>query len=444
MEIHEVESKISKLEEKEETLMEKVKNATEQAEQDKAIDELDSTQKEIAKLSKTLTTLEAAEKRLAEKAKRIAPLADHSPSDSEQKEEAQLKTRVSEDFGKESYKFLMTGKSVTGAVAEMHQMAEEFDQKSHEGIAIPGSWLSTKQDTNKAIIDQANSGLTPLSVGDSYVEAIRETAIYPNVGATVYENLSGEDFGIPVSGKITAAHASAENANAADGGAQMSLPKLQAQRITTYADLSNKINLQNGEIAMNAVMFEIGAAVAETMNDAMFPTTTLSNAPTALAATSGVGTFTEAGTYAAPSNTTAGSISADMVKAIVELTKADALQGNLAFVANPELMNDLINAPGIPAVTTALNGSRPGNTGQNFRGFPIYFTNSATASAGTSGDFIFGNFRKVHVGFFGSLVIQRDMFTQNIKDVTRLVAHRYYDFKLVQGAAFIKATSLSA
>lgn len=444
MELHEVKAEIGKLEDKEESLLDQVSKATEKEDQDKATNELIETQKELARLANMQKALEEADKRVAEKAKRVEPLADYSESQSEQKEETELKARVAKDFGKESYRFLMTGKSLSGSVAEMHQIAEKADSVSHEGIAIPGEWLKVEKDTNKAIIDQANSGLTPLSVSDSYVQAIRETAIYPNVGATVYENLAGEDFGIPVNGKITAAHASAENSNATDGGAQFTMPKLQAKRITTYADLSNKINLQNGDIAMSQVMFEIGAGVGEAVNDAMFPTTTLTNAPTSIAATSGVGTFTEVGTYAAPSNTTAGSISADMVTAIVELTKADALNGNLAFVANPELMNDLINAPGIPAVTTGLNGNIA-NQGMRFRGsLPIFFTNSATASAGTSGDFIFGNFRKVHVGFFGSLTIQRDMYTQNLKNVVRLVAHRYYDFKLVQGAAFIKATSLSA
>lgn len=441
MEIHELESKIAKLEDKEETLLTQVKEAKEDGEQDKASNELIDVQNQLDKLNASLKAVKKAEENLA---RRAAGNVGVTMIDGESKEESKLERKVQEELGKSAYKMLVAGERADGAVKEMIEIAEKADGQSYEGkIAIPGSWLALKR--NKAIIDQATSALTPTSVADFYVEAIRETAIYPQVGATVYENLSGEDFKIPVAGKITAAHASAENADATDGGAQFTNPTLQADRITTFADLSNKITLQNGDIAMNAVMSEIGRAVAETINDAMFPTTTLSNAPTSIAATSGVGTFTEAAPYAAPSNTVTGSVYQDMVTALVELTKADALQGTLAYVASPELMSDLIKAAKIVGVIPALQGAGAvGNSGHSVNGYPVFFTNSATSSAGVSGDFIFGNFRKVHVGFFGSLVIQRDMYTQNLKNVTRLVAHRYYDFKLVQGAAFVKATSLSA
>ena len=439
MEIHELEAKIAKLEEQEETLLATVKGAEKQEDQDKATNELIETQKDLEGLSKRLSAMKKAEER--EAARAAGSVYGFTVLDGESKEEKSLQEKVEAELGTATYKHLIAGKPLDGAAKEMIQIAEKQDGVSYEGkIAIPGHWLATK-----AIVDQASSALTPTSVADSYVEAIREVAIYDQVGCTVYDNLNGEDFKIPVAGKITSAHASAENSAATDGGAQFAPITLSADRITTYADLSNKINLQNGDIAMRAVMAEIGRSVAETINDAMFPTTTLTNAPASIAATSGVGTFTEAGTYAAPSNTSTGSVYADIVAAIVELTQADALNGNLGFILSPELMTDLVKSAGILGVRPALGGNRPGNVNNNgLLGYPAYFTNSATSSAGTSGDFIFGNFRKVHVGFFGSLVIQNDIFTQNLKDVTRLVAHRYYDFKLAQGAAFVKATSLSA
>lgn len=439
MEIHELEAKIAKLEEKEESLSTAVKEAKNDEELDKSSNDLIEVQGQLEKLAKTLSAQKKAEEALAKKAAMSAGLG---ASEGQEKEEEKIKEKVS--LGEAAYKIIVAGGKVDGAVKEMIQIAEERDGVSYEGkLAIPGDWLSLKS-TNKAVVDQANSALTPTSVADSYINAIREVAIYPQVGATVYENLSGEDFKIPVAGKITAAHATAENAAAADGGAQFAPITLQADRITTYADLSNKINLQNGDIAMRAVMDEIGRAVAETINDAMFPTASLTNAPTSIAATSGVGTFTEAASYAAPSNTATGTVYEDIIDAIVTLTKADALQGNLGFVLSPELMTDLVKSAGILGVRPALTGAQPSNSNNGLLGYPAFFTNSCTSSAGTSGDFIFGNFRKVHVGFFGSLVIQRDMYTQNTKNVTRLVAHRHYDFKLAQGASFVKATSLSA
>jgi hypothetical protein len=77
-------------------------------------------------------------------------------------------------------------------------------------------------------------------------------------------------------------------------------------------------------------------------------------------------------------------------------------------------------------------------------GYRTYWSNGATASAGTSGDFIFGDFSRVYMGKWGGFSVFVDPYTNAADAQVRLILHQYCDWSLVQGAAFVKATSLSA
>ena len=395
--------------------------------------EMEERKAKIQDMQEELKDLEEEQRQAKEDAKKnsearkAAAAAGQGASQGEEREAASISKKVS--LGK-AVNDLVHERSATGAEKEMHEIAESESGEEYRGIAIPSSWIETRAD-----IDQTTSDIKPTMVSNEYVEALREVAVYELVGATVYNGLTG-DFKIPVVTKQSVAHASAENAASSDGGSNFDNPTLSPSRITGHADYSNRLTIQNGDIAMRAIMTDFGAAVGETINDAMFATTTVTNAPTSIAATSGVGTFTEA-TYTANA-----SILADFVTAEVTLAEAEALTGNVAYVGAPNLLADLKKSAQVASVTPAMVGNTYNQ--QVINGYRTYFTTGATSSAGVSGDFIFGNFRKVHVGYFGALNILIDPYTQATSDQTRLVIHRHYDFKLVQGGAFVKATSLIA
>lgn len=314
-----------------------------------------------------------------------------------------------------------------GLEAEFAQEArnEGFD---FEGIAIPSKYMEMRTD-----VDQATSAIAPKQVL-AFVDAIRQDPIHRRVGCTVLEGLT-TDYQIPIVTAQTLAWATAENSAAADGGSNFTSKTLSPVRLTGYVDLSNKILLQNGPSAESALMRDLGREVGAKIDAAMFSTSSVTNAPGSIAATSGVGTFTEAATYAANS-----SIYADFVSAESTLATASALNADCAYVGHPKLMADIKRSAHVASVNAGATGQRGYEMLAN--GYRTHFTNACTSNGTTSADFIFGDFSKVYLGFFGGVGIEVDPYSVKLNDQIRLIVHRYVDWDLVQGAAFVKATSL--
>lgn len=336
-----------------------------------------------------------------------------------------------------------------GVEKELHDEARKESQESHEigykGIGIPASLLRAEWDAaeRRTAIDQATSAIAPTVVG-RYVEAIRQNAVFSQVvpGANVLTGLTA-DFKIPTVGSQTTAWAAGENGAAADGGVNYASVTLTPKRLTSYALLSDKVLLQNGDIAMNVVMTDFGRAAANSYDAAIFATTSTTNAPPAIAATSGVATFTEAATWKAPSSTLNGSVYDDVLKALQTLANANAATGALNFVGHTKLLSDLIKSP---RVISVLSGMESLQTGSPLRavinGVPFYFTTSNTSNGTTSADFIAGDFNYQYIGMFGGLDLMIDPYTASKSAQKTLVLHRWIDAKTARGAGFVKATSL--
>jgi HK97 family phage major capsid protein len=297
-------------------------------------------------------------------------------------------------------------------------------------IVIPSKYTEKRTD-----IDQTNSAIQPVTVG-RYTEALRENAVYANVpGINVYTGLSG-DMKLPVTAKQTLAWATAENSAAADGGANFTKDTLAPVRLTGYVDVSNRVLAQNGTAAMNAVMTDLGRSEAELINTAMFSTASVANAPGALAATSGVLTFTEEAAHSY-----GVSVPKDLLSAMRTVANDHGLTGNHSYILSTELIADALAGVNVAGITPTI--TEGGYNRYTINGMNAFFTTGATKVAGTSGDGIFGDFSRVHFGRWGGLNILVDPYTVAGNDQVRLVVNSNVDWSLVQGAAFVKFTSLT-
>jgi HK97 family phage major capsid protein len=336
-----------------------------------------------------------------------------------------------------------------GVERELHEEARKESQESHEisykGIGIPASLLRAEWEASekRTAISQGTSDISPTVVG-RYVESIRQNAVFSQVvpGSNILTGLTA-DFKIPIVGTQTTAWAAGENGAAADGGVNFASVTLSPYRLTSYATLSDKVLLQNGEIAMNVVMTDFGRAAAESIDDAIFATTSTTNAPPAIAAASGVATFTEAATYAAPSSTVNGTIYDDVLEALQVLANANTAKGALKYVGHTKLMTDLIKSPRVLSVSAGLDALQTGSPLRAvINGVPFYFTTSNTSSTTVSADFIAGDFNYQYIGMFGGLDMMIDPYTASKSAQKTLVLHRWIDAKTARGAGFVKATSL--
>lgn len=405
----------------------------------------------IEELSDELRDLKEAEEQRAEAAKKKEAeerakkgAGGEQPSKGEEDEIMQL----SRKFNLAKAIRSLTGNEVEdGVEAELSQEARKEARQGganygYSGIGIPGKLLKAEWE-QRTDIDQTTSGIQPTVVG-RYVEAIRQNAVFSSIipQSNILTGLTG-DFKIPAVGSQSLAWATAENSAAADGGANYTKDTLAPIRLTGYADISNRVIMQNGEVAMEMVMADFGRETANKIDAALFSTTNVTNAIPAIAATSGVLTFTEAGTYAAPSSTVNGTVYDDVLEALQTLANGNSANGALAFVGHTKLMSDLLKSPRVLSVTPAAMNLQTGAPLRvDVNGIPFYLTTSNTSNGTTSADFIGGNFNFQYVGFFGGLDISIDPYSVKLNDQQRIVVHRHVDASAIRGAAFVKSTTL--
>jgi HK97 family phage major capsid protein len=384
-----------------------------------------------AKLKKEVLTLEAREARAKDIVKNV-PVAGGKVQDLNKDEK-----RAAKDFDFiKAVGEAAAGGNFSGLEKEVIQegLSEARSGKlPSQGlrIVVPQKFMSLEKRTD---IDQATSAIAPTFLGQ-YTDALREESIFLNMpGVNVY-NLTA-DFKLPVTAAQTLAWATAENSSASDSGANFAKDTLTPFRFAGYVDISNEITVQNGPAATQAIMKDLGRSAAALQNTAMLSTAAVTNAPPSLAATSGVLTFTEAA-YSA-----GASVLSDLQDAEYEVANDHGLGGNLAYALSTELLKEIKKSVAVTGILAGMNGRTYND--YNINGYMAKFTTGATKIAGTSGDGIFGDWSRVHYGTFGGLNILVDPYTVAGNNQIRLVVNSMVDWSLVQGASFVKFTSLTA
>lgn len=372
----------------------------------------DEKMSKIDELKKSIEMIERQEKLNAEIASKVV-----APVSNEPKEVRNFSFfKAVNDF---------TNGKLDGVEREMHEEAVNEARsagRSINGLGIPSFMLESRAD-----VTQAGSAIAPTNVL-GFADAMREASVFDKVGANILTGLSANTT-IPVAG-ASSVEWEGEVDPAADGGAQFGKVELTPTRLASYVNISKQLLLQNGAAAEQAIIRDLGRATAQKMDAAIFSTAGVAGAPDSLGelATS---TFTQS----AFSNL--ASIMLDFVSAEQTLAEAGGLEGNLAYVASPNLMAQLKQSAQVAAVNAGMQGAL-------VNGYPTYFTNGCTKVAGTSGDFFFGDFSKLYMGMFGGLDIMVDPYSVAVNGQTRLVLNQYMDWGVSDGAGFVKATSLVA
>ena len=372
----------------------------------------DGKMSKIDELKKSIEMIERQEKLNAEIASKVV-----APVSNEPKEVRNFSFfKAVNDF---------TNGKLDGVEREMHE--EAVNEARSAGRSINGLGIPSFMLESRANVTQGTSAIAPTNVL-GFADAMREASVFDKVGANILTGLSANTT-IPVAGASSVEWEGEVDA-AADGGANFGKVELTPTRLASYVNISKQLLLQNGAAAEQAIIRDLGRATAQKMDAAIFSTAGVSGAPDSLGelATS---TFTES----AFSNL--ASIMLDFVSAEQTLAEAGGLEGNLAYVASPNLMAQLKQSAQVAAVNAGMQGAL-------VNGYPTYFTNGCTKVAGTSGDFFFGDFSKLYMGMFGGLDIMVDPYSVAVNGQTRLVLNQYMDWGVSDGAGFVKATSLVA
>jgi HK97 family phage major capsid protein len=296
--------------------------------------------------------------------------------------------------------------------------------RSINGLGIPSFMLEKR--VNEPT--QGGSAIAPTNVL-GFADAMREASVFDKVGANILTGLSA-NTNIPVTTASTVEWEGEIDA-AADGGNNFTKVELTPTRLASYVNISKQLLLQNGAAAEQAIIRDLGRATAQKMDAAIFSTAGVGGAAPDSLGQLASSTISQAGfaDYA--------SIMLDFVNAEAKIAEVGGLEGNLAYVASPALMAQLKQSAQVASVNAAMQGSL-------INGYPTFFTNGCTKSAGVSADFFFGDFSKLYMGMFGGLDIMVDPYSVAINGQTRLVLNQYMDWGVSDGAGFVKATSLLA
>ena len=394
------------------TMLELCKNETRNftAEEQVSYDEKMS---KIDELKKSIEMIERQEKLNAEIASKVV-----APVSNEPKEVRNFSFfKAVNDF---------TNGKLDGVEREMHEEAVNEARsagRSINGLGIPSFMLESRAD-----VTQRGSAIAPTNVL-GFADAMREASVFDKVGANILTGLSANTT-IPVTG-ASSVEWEGEVADANDGGAQFGKVELTPTRLASYVNISKQLLIQNGAAAEQAIIRDLGRATAQKMDAAIFSTAGVGGAAPDSLGQLASSTIAQAGfaDYA--------SIMLDFVNAEAKIAEVGGLEGNLAYVASPALMAQLKQSAQVAAVNAGMQGAL-------INGYPAYFTNGCTKSAGVSADFFFGDFSKLYMGMFGGLDIMVDPYSVAINGQTRLVLNQYMDWGVSDGAGFVKATSLLA
>jgi len=374
----------------------------------------DEKMSKIDELKKSIEMIERQEKLNAEIASKVV-----APVSNEPKEVRDFSFfKAINDF---------TNGKLDGVEREMHEEAVNEARsagRSINGLGIPSFMLESRAD-----VTQGGSAIAPTNVL-GFADAMREASVFDKVGANILTGLSANTT-IPVTG-ASSVEWEGEVADANDGGAQFGKVELTPTRLASYVNISKQLLIQNGAAAEQAIIRDLGRATAQKMDEAIFKTA----GAAAAAAPLSLGELATS-TISQASFSDLASIMLDFVNAEAKIAEVGGLQGNLAYVAHPALMAQLKQSAQVAAVNAGMQGAL-------INGYPAYFTNGCTKSAGVSADFFFGDFSKLYMGMFGGLDIMVDPYTEAVNGQTKLVLNQYMDWGVSDGAGFVKATSLLA
>lgn len=376
----------------------------------------DAKMESIDNLKKDIEMVERQEKLNAEIASNVASAPVQKTSDLKEVREYSVFKAING----------LMNNNLDGVEKEMHDQA--VNEARANGFSVNGLGIPSFLMEQRADVTQAGSAIAPTNVL-GFADAMREASVFDKVGAQILTGLSANTT-IPVTG-TSSVYWEGEVDATADGGAQFGKVELSPTRISAYVDISKQLLLQNGAAAEQAIMKDLGRAVGQSIDQAIFNASTITGAPAAISANGDINTFTEA------SFADGVSVIKDLVEAEQVLASAAGLEGNLAYVCSPELLAQIKRGVQVAAVSAGLDGML-------VNGYPIYFTNGCSKSAGASGDFVYGDFSKLFVGMFGGVDILVDPYTQAANGQNRLVLNQYMDFGVTDGAGFVKGTSLTA
>lgn len=302
--------------------------------------------------------------------------------------------------------------------------AKKMSGRAGKGIAIPAEVLRTPLQQRDLVVGTATAGGNLVStdlLSMSFIELLRNRMVMQRLGARIMTGLVG-DVAIPRQSGGGTAYWVAESGAPTESQQTVDQVTMSPKTVGAFTDFSRKLLLQSSIDVEAMVRGDLATVLGLEIDRATLYGSGSANQPSGLKLASGLNT--EDFAAAAPTYT-------EIVSMESKVAADNADVGTLAY---------LVNATGRGALKTASKDSgsgqflwEPGNTVNGYR--------AEVSNQVESGDYWFGNWADVMIGYWSGLDILVDPYTGSTSGTVRVVALQDCDVNFRHGESFARGNN---
>lgn len=308
--------------------------------------------------------------------------------------------------------------------------------RSAQGFWVPQDVLAAEQRDMVAGTPSAGGYLVSTDLlAQSFIELLRNRMMVRAAGATVLAGLVG-DVAIPKQTGGATAYWVGESTAPTEGAQTLGQVALSPKTVGAWTDISRKLLKQSSVDVEAFVRNDLTSVLGLAIDSSALHGPGTGNAPTGIAATSGIGDVAGGTDGLAPTW-------AHMVALETAVAVDNADLGRLAYMSNAKVRGKLKSTP-----RTATYGDimiwepTSGNTPVN--GYPFHVTNQVSSTltkgsgtgVGVCSAIFFGNWADLIIGMWGGLDILVDPYTGGTAGTVRVIALQDVDVAVRHAESF--------
>ncbi len=303
---------------------------------------------------------------------------------------------------------------------EISEAGSKARGKDSEGFFVPQEVLNFgRRDLNKTTAGDGGYTVATEMVG--FIEMLRKKSVVQRAGARVLNGLVG-DLAIPKQTGGATAYWVGESANITESKQAFGQVAMSPKSLGAFTDISRKLLLQSSIDVENLVRADLATVIALAMDLAALYGTGADDQPTGLKDTTDLNTL-DLGA-AAPTFL-------EIIEMETKIASDDADVDNMKYI---------VNAIG--------RGGLKGTDKFSSAGQPVWEPNNTvngysalTSNQVASGDFWFGNWADLMLGFWSGLDLLVDPYTGGIAGTLRVIAQQDVDVAVRHAESFCRANN---
>ncbi len=307
------------------------------------------------------------------------------------------------------------------------QKAAEFEFETSRAVADKlkrapqGFFIPAEVQQRDLTVGTANAGgytKQTTVLGGSFIDLLRNKMMVKQMGATVLTGLIG-DIAIPSQAGGATAYWVAENGAPTESQQTFGQVPLAPKTVGAFTDISRKLLLQSSIDVESLVTNDLATVVALALDLAALHGTGVSNQPTGIAATSGIGSVAGGTNGLAPTL-------ANLIALWTEVAQDNAAFGSTGFLTNSKVVGKLMTTTrgsnldmiirDFPDANgfTSINGARCGVSNQ------VSSSLTKGTSSGVCSAIFYGNWADLLIGQWGGTDVLVDPYTGGAAGTVRV------------------------